>query len=472
MFQAGSRKIRWVRPRQRPLQDYANVEMLSSTRYLASVEEAPVELRSSFLDSLHSDGLPQADPTPEQDLQILLGAAAEIEHGLLAQYLYATYSCTDRAIASIVARIATEEMAHLVSVQNLLLASGTAPYLGRYDKSPQEFDPFPFCLEPVSQQVLAKYAACEMPDDKEVPTELRDVMPQLLQDATTSAGNMRPHRVGLLYAKIYWLFRDSDEPLADPSLEPWPGYPVELVRQIAPGHHVATYPTRDISGIQVDPGVWQATNRNLIVTKIAARADALNCIAQIAGQGEGFGNVPQSHFERFVAVYRTATSSGTISLPLLRDPWYQQYGRRGASESQITSPIAGDFSMVGDLLYEILLLMIGLSLHPDSGYDLPKRTTIAGAGIDMMRNCIKALVPDLYNVPARTGSEMPTIGLCFNMPSADLNPTEARARLATCTADVVHRARMLQENQNLDPGLQMAAQAVGDYIEQHSNQFS
>jgi hypothetical protein len=73
----------------------------------------------------------------------------------------AAYSCTDRAIASIVARIATEEMAHLVSVQNLLLASGSAPYLGRYDKSPQEFDPFPFSLEPISPLVLAKYAACE-----------------------------------------------------------------------------------------------------------------------------------------------------------------------------------------------------------------------------------------------------------------------------------------------------------------------
>jgi hypothetical protein len=87
MFQMRSRKIQWVRPRRQALEDNTDFELLSSKRYLASNEEAPVELRSSFLEALRSDGLPQAHATPEQDLQILLGAAAEIEHGLLAQYL-------------------------------------------------------------------------------------------------------------------------------------------------------------------------------------------------------------------------------------------------------------------------------------------------------------------------------------------------------------------------------------------------
>ncbi len=160
----------------------------------------------------------------------------------MAQYLYAAYSCTDTALASLVKLISIEEMGHLVTVQNLLLAAGDAPYLGRYDRSPNAFDPFPFSLQPVDSRVIAKYAVCEMPGREEVDPEDLDVLPDLIADATASAGNMEPHRIGLLYMKIYWLLRPSDEPLADPTQEPWPDYPVEKVAEMFPGRHVGTFP--------------------------------------------------------------------------------------------------------------------------------------------------------------------------------------------------------------------------------------
>ena len=91
------------------------------------------------------EGLPEIpNVSPEEELRQLLEAAAEVEHGLLTQYLGAVYSSTNQTIARIVRAIAVEEMGHLVTVQNLLVALGASPYLGRYDRSPDgHFVPFP-----------------------------------------------------------------------------------------------------------------------------------------------------------------------------------------------------------------------------------------------------------------------------------------------------------------------------------------
>ena len=71
----------------------------------------------------------------------LLRAGAEIEHSLAVQYLYAAYSIDEtshapRNLTSLewkthLRLVAREEMAHLVTVQNLLLALGQEPHLNR-----------------------------------------------------------------------------------------------------------------------------------------------------------------------------------------------------------------------------------------------------------------------------------------------------------------------------------------------------
>jgi Ferritin-like len=83
--------------------------------------------------------------SPLDKAKILLESAAEIEHALMVQYLYAAYSLknkeevTDAAQKkvlnegsatswpNILLGIAREEMGHLLTVQNLLLAMGLAP---------------------------------------------------------------------------------------------------------------------------------------------------------------------------------------------------------------------------------------------------------------------------------------------------------------------------------------------------------
>jgi hypothetical protein len=77
---------------------------------------------------------------PHDKAKILLETAAEVEHALLAQYLYAALSLrtededpTKQTALSEwfaeVHRIARQEMGHLMTVQNLLLAMGCRPTL-------------------------------------------------------------------------------------------------------------------------------------------------------------------------------------------------------------------------------------------------------------------------------------------------------------------------------------------------------
>src|SRR5947207_14204797 len=75
----------------------------------------------------------------------LLRQAAELEHGIMCQYLFAAFSLkqsTDDGLTTAqleavtrwrktVGEVARQEMLHLALVQNLLSAIGAAPHLGR-----------------------------------------------------------------------------------------------------------------------------------------------------------------------------------------------------------------------------------------------------------------------------------------------------------------------------------------------------
>src|SRR6201995_3137013 len=75
----------------------------------------------------------------------MLCEAAELEHGIMCQYLFAVFSLkqddgeglTEAELAAtrrwrkVISRVATQEMLHLALVQNLLSAVGAAPHLSR-----------------------------------------------------------------------------------------------------------------------------------------------------------------------------------------------------------------------------------------------------------------------------------------------------------------------------------------------------
>ena len=108
-----------------------------------------------------------ACPTPRDKAKILLESAAEVEHALMVQYLYAAYSLKSKdqvdaeherlldwddesgqSWPRTLLAIAREEMGHLMTVQNLLILLGLAPNFEREDSPPHtDLHPFPLKLQ-------------------------------------------------------------------------------------------------------------------------------------------------------------------------------------------------------------------------------------------------------------------------------------------------------------------------------------
>src|SRR5438552_18817240 len=90
-------------------------------------------------------GEPEIVIEHRKELTYLLCQAAELEHGLMCQYLYAAFSLkaaagpglgeeqleTVERWRSTILAISAEEMLHWAPVQNLLTAVGSAPFVSR-----------------------------------------------------------------------------------------------------------------------------------------------------------------------------------------------------------------------------------------------------------------------------------------------------------------------------------------------------
>src|SRR5260221_10124422 len=118
----------------------------------------------------------------------LLHVAAEIEHALMVQYLYAAYSVGGpgvggelheraRAWREVILGIAKEEMGHLITVQNVLRVIGGPLPLEREDYPfRSDFYAFHFRLEPLTKNSLAKYVVAESPEGWSETPEAKEIV--------------------------------------------------------------------------------------------------------------------------------------------------------------------------------------------------------------------------------------------------------------------------------------------------------
>ncbi len=111
--------------------------------------------------------------SPYLELVRLLREAAEVEHALMLQYLYAAFSPKPAYLAIAACHkpgtidltgIAIQKMQHLAAVNRLLIALGVGPTLLQ-EEFPYNLDAYPFecALEPLSRKSLAKYLYAEAP---------------------------------------------------------------------------------------------------------------------------------------------------------------------------------------------------------------------------------------------------------------------------------------------------------------------
>ncbi len=336
----------------------------------------------------------------------LLRAGAEIEHSLLVQYLYAAYSVDERAELdssntglrwkTAIRLIAREEMAHLVTVQNLLLSVKTGElYLNRgpIDKDIKTL-PLPFQLEPLSERSLEKYILFESPAVNLLPGDASE----LVQDIQKRLGpESRVLSVGSIYAALYWLFLESDDPRDN-----WPFAPEsvdEFRRAYKAGFHLRASDFVDRSTYlerAADPDEWGVYEEETRVDGASPRDTALGSLRWIMAQGEGPNVIEESHFFRFVEMYKKFKQLGGQS-PVLPVPSNPQL-RRTSEGTVIRNRLSRRWAELGNSRYQLLILNIFESLNTKRTTETNKRRLFAKWAIAEMEfvKKIGQLLPRMF----------------------------------------------------------------------------
>jgi rubrerythrin len=410
-------------------------------------------------------GIPRAGKvtrTPQEQAVELLQAAAEVEQALLVEYLYAAYSIDPAGPAAplrkTVVQIAKEEMGHLITVQNLLLALGEDPYFDRESVplkgKPAGQYPFPMRFEPFSGDSLAKYVTTEsMPLEYISDADLRKKLQPIFKRAKKAAGTIVNH-VGLLYAKIFWLFQPDDAP------NPYgTNLPVELMPS---GWHI---PDKALKGLAdprqatasefgrqpVDPS--HPTADPIYVIEIRARDHALFALALIAAQGEGYSTGANSHFARFLKGYDDFAGSfpaGVWPVPVNPNTAPKKLSKPEAEAGRITHPKAVRWARLFDVRYQLLLLELWLGVWTDHAVSGPLgRDSLFNAALDEMLSRIARLAGRL--LPGMDLKEEDNnnckAGAPFGLPDDPLPRTEktVKARMKQLLADAEELAVEIEQ---------------------------
>ena len=342
--------IQWQRPRDRaaPPADRA---------------PGPVSSRTSIDRILRALGTPEVTgaKTPQAEAIGLLQLAAEIEHSLMVQYLYAAASLPAGTPAGADGRtkimgVAAQEMGHLVSVQNLLLLVGgpEALHFGRDSiRAASADNPIPLVLEPVSEVALAKFVVAEMPAEIPDP-DLRTRVDAIVEVATKAAGTT-PHRVGALYLKLFWLFQPDDTPIAPFFLSPNPSVGLKA------GWHVSPNDFTDpavIANFEATRAEWiKGGVQGFILAPAPTAAAARDLITAISEQGEGLEEAHDSHFHEFLELLDALEAGQLLPTALPINPVARLAPAPDAGTfTPIVTPYARLWAELFDVRYNLLLL--------------------------------------------------------------------------------------------------------------------
>lgn len=363
--------------------------------------------------------------TPHRYAVFLLHVAAEIEHALMVQYLYAAFSLggpkvpADRSIEvsqwrEVILGIAKEEMGHLMTVQNVLRCLGGPLNLDREDFPwDSEFYPFPFKLEPLTLQSLAKYVFAESPADWSGPEA-----EQVRALAQQGVGNAPINHVGSLYKTIVDLLEDET-----------------LIKDT--DFRGSTFPYQanwDEWGRGYKGGERGNSTRaamagtpDLLLMPVVARTDSLVALRAVAEQGEATAtadNDSPSHFTRFLRIYRSFPKTGTgwsPSRPVPVDPIVGQSDEAGGDlgGTPITHPESTLWGHLFNIRYEALLTnLLHTFEYPNSVTDVSQTTPrglLLHSTFGEMYN-IRALSDLLVQMPLAPGNSELLAGPPFQIP--------------------------------------------------------
>lgn len=345
--------------------------------------------------------------TSRDFLMMQLQIAAELEHALMVQYLYAAYSIGGsvagkhpdrlRRWHDTLLTIAREEMGHLITVQNILLLVGGPVVFGRrhYPWS-SPYYPFEFNLDPFTLKSLACYVYAEMPQvmarraDQEVRQRVIDVL----------GSDTRP-QVGELYTSIIGLL--GDRKAVPDSMFDTDSYRYQLTwDEFGRGYRP---PNHEPVGHPTGPPPNERRPR-VIVAQVTTRTEALAALRDVAGQGEAEELKPHdetepSHFDRFAELFRDFDGilkddpDWSPSRPVPRNPYADQARDAPPDVTVIASRGSQAWARLFNLRYRMLLSLLTYI------YRVPR--DVAAPAHPQRAQLISRIFGEMYNMKALAG---------------------------------------------------------------------
>jgi len=388
---------------------------------------------------------------------MLLHAAAEVEHALLVQYLYAAYSLKVESDDPAqqqklddwykgVLLIARQEMGHLATVQNLLWAIGGPLNFEREDfPFRSEFYPFYFRLEPLTRDSLAKYIVAEMPPLETLDRPTRRVVRYARRRAVAANRQTRINRVGALYARIIELFGDLEpDDFRFDTATRWQALPEDF-GFVGPLHPDAA--------------------KKPFIGLIASVEDATTALSLVAEQGEGATDPSfDSHFELFLRIFvdadfpETNPLYGPASWTAIRavptDPLLNCRGVRGLRRrSCITAPLSRLVAELADVRYRVALVLLVIYFHADAlscpGLRKDTATWIAAemrtalGGLGSLLPDLSRQAPDIFVGGRRAMAAAPwTLPYSLQFPERTSDKWRLLQALMQTTAEICRRIRL------------------------------
>ena len=376
-------------------------------------------------------------------VSMLLQIDAEIEQGLMLQYLYSAYSIGGNQIPEeyrekvlnwqkIILGIAKEEMGHFISVQNVLKLIGAPLNFGR-ESYPWDspFYPFPFTLEKFSLNSLAKYVYAEAPSDW---LESDDPLAKEILNSVDSDIS-DPHTVGALFKVLLQLIQDP-KVISDETFQAATYNYQAKFDEWGRGYTGGERGSSGNSPFTKSPDV--------LVAPLLSRDDAYNALSEIAEQGEGEDTVSTapSHFERFLYIYKEykelsikvkafEPARDVVTNPYVGSkPTDSESSTEYASENnQITEPETVLWANLFDIRYRLLLNFINHSFLLDQGNNnagsFSPRGMIINSAFGEMYN-LRSIATILVQKPiAKNSTKMAgppfTLPYTFDLPFGEHN---------------------------------------------------
>jgi Ferritin-like len=345
-------------------------------------------------------------------LTYLLCEAAELEHGLMCEYLYAAFSIKtkpDETLAaehldtverwrSVVLAVAAEEMLHWALVNNFLTAVGSAPYVAR-PHMPHQAKGYPagvqLALVPFGERALRHFLFLERPEGMELADaegfDTSGPALPIMGPADIVPWGQEFHTVGHLYRSIEAGIDNLAAKLGEPQLFIGP---------------VEAQATPESFG-------WQQL---IAITDAATASRSIDAIVE---QGEGArGDWSAAHYGRFLAVFDELQAIKRV------DPTFEPAhpvvaaGVRPVDgvhpDVLITDPITAAVSDLFNVNYD-LVLQILVRFFANVGETRDELGVLAHTAVHLMFAVIKPLGLLLATLPV--GPEHPgvTAGANFQL---------------------------------------------------------